>query len=126
MSIGKDSFYDAGRIAILPMSFCFPGYDAKGADLPPPPVCARKWRPALLSQFPNVVLTILIGDYAQKWHLKTKSSVHSVVADWQVYLPHFLPLPHPSWRNNAWLRKNEWFEAEVVPVLRQKVQEALL
>ena len=126
MGIGDDIFYDAKRIAILPMSFCFPGYDAKSADLPPPPLCARKWRPAMLSQFPNVLWTILIGGYAQKWHLQTRSSVHSVVADWQVYLPHFLPLPHPSWRNNAWLKKNEWFEAKVVPVLRQKVQEALL
>jgi uracil-DNA glycosylase len=108
------------------MAFCFPGYDAKGAGLPPPPVCARTWRNETLSKFSNVELTILIGGYAQKWHLRTKLSVHSVFADWQSYLPKLLPLPHPSWHNNAWLRKNTWFEAEVVPVLRQKMQEALL
>ena len=125
MGIGEDIFYDAGRIAILPMSFCFPGYDSEGADLPPPPVCAITWRSAMLSQFPNIVLTILVGGYAQKWHLKTKLSVQAVVGDWQIYLPQIIPLPHPSWRNNAWIKKNKWFEAEVLQVLRQKVQEAL-
>ena len=126
MGISEDTFYDSERIAILPMSFCFPGYNAKGADLPPPSVCARTWRPAMLSQFPNIVFSILIGGYAQKWHLKTKSSMQSVVDNWRSYLPQSVPLPHPSWRNNVWLRKNDWFESDVIPVLRQKVQEALI
>ncbi len=118
-------FYDPERIAILPMAFCFPGYDAKGADLPPPRLCADVWRQKMLAQFPNVSLTIAIGGYAQKWHLQTRQTVSEVVRQWRDYLPDVLPLPHPSWRNTSWLKKNPWFEDELIPVLREKVRDHL-
>ena len=122
MGIDGNVFYDPERIAILPMAFCFPGYDAKGADLPPPRLCADVWRQKILAQFPNVSLIIAIGGYAQKWHLQTRQTVSEVVRQWRDYSPDVLPLPHPSWRNTAWLKKNPWFEDELIPVLREKVR----
>jgi len=125
MGIDENVFYDPERIAILPMAFCFPGYDAKGADLPPPHLCADVWRQKMLAQFPKVSLTIAIGGYAQKWHLQTRQTVSEVVRQWRDYSPDVLPLPHPSWRNTAWLKKNPWFEDELIPVLREKVRDRL-
>lgn len=122
MGIDENVFYDPTRIAILPMAFCFPGYDAKGADLPPPRLCADVWRQKILAQFPNLSLIIAIGGYAQKWHLQTGQNVSEVMRQWRDYLPDVLPLPHPSWRNTAWLKKNPWFEDELIPVLREKVR----
>ena len=122
MGIDENVFYDPTRIAILPMAFCFPGYDAKGADLPPPRLCADVWRQKILAQFPNLSLIIAIGGYAQKWHLQTRQTVSEVVRQWRDYSPDVLPLPHPSWRNTAWLKKNPWFEDELIPVLREKVR----
>ena len=122
MGIDENVFYDPERIAILPMAFCFPGYDAKGADLPPPRLCADVWRQKILAQFPNVSLIIAIGGYAQKWHLQSRQTVFEVVRQWRDYSPDVLPLPHPSWRNTAWLKKNPWFEDELIPVLREKVR----
>ncbi len=124
MGVDEATFYDQDRIGILPMAFCFPGYNAKGSDLPPPPICAKTWRQPALDMLPKVELILLIGGYVQKWHLGTKN-VTDTVRDWRAHGPRFLPLPHPSWRNTAWLKKNPWFEAELLPVLRARVKEVL-
>ena len=121
MGIGRDVFYDRTRIAIVPMAFCFPGYDAKGSDLPPPPVCARTWRAQVLETLPHVELTLLVGQYAQRWYLGAGQGVTGTVRDWRAHGPARVPLPHPSWRNTGWLKKNPWFEAEVLPWLRIEV-----
>lgn len=127
LGIDPATFYDRKHIAIVPMAFCFPGYNDKGADLPPPAICARTWRRPILSSLGNLRLTLLVGGHAQKWHLgaRAKGGVTATVARWRDFLPHAIPLPHPSWRNNAWLKKNPWFETELLPVLRGKVAEAL-
>jgi uracil-DNA glycosylase len=121
-------FYDASRIAIVPMGHCFPGLDAKGGDLPPRRECAPAWRERVFAALPNIELVLVIGRYAQAWHLgpKAAADLTATVADWRSLFarerrPRVLPLPHPSWRNNGWLRKNPWFEAELVPVLRAEV-----
>lgn len=125
MGVDADTFYDANRLAIVPMAFCFPGYDAKGADRPPPKVCAETWRDAVMAHLGDVPLVLLIGGYAQSWHLGTRSAVTDTVAAWRTYAPHAFPLPHPSWRNTGWLKKNPWFEADVLPALRARVKEVL-
>ena len=125
MGVDADTFYDRARVAILPMALCFPGYDAKGADLPPPPVCAKTWRAPLVAGLGEMRLTLLIGGYAQKWHLKEKASVTDIVTRWRDFGPNVVPLPHPSWRNTGWIKKHPWFEAELIPALRTSVQEAL-
>lgn len=126
MGIDKDTFYDRDRVAIVPMAFCFPGYDANGSDLPPPRICASTWRDRIMEGLSGIRLTLLIGGYAQSWHLPdAKKGVTQTVAAWREVLPDALPLPHPSWRNTAWLKKNPWFEAELLPVLRTRVAEAL-
>lgn len=127
MGVEEATFYDRGRIAIVPMAFCFPGYDAKGSDLPPPKICAQTWRQPILDSLPEVGLTLLIGGYAQNWHLgrRAKGGVTATVAQWRDLAPSVFPLPHPSWRNTAWLKKNPWFEAEVLPALRARMAEVL-
>jgi uracil-DNA glycosylase len=122
--INHDMFYDRQQIAIVPMGFCFPGYRG-GADLPPPPLCARTWRAKVLDRLPNIRLTLLVGGHAIKWHLGAKSNVSETVAAWRDHLPGYMPLPHPSWRNTAWLRKHPWFEADLLPDLQRRVQEVL-
>ncbi len=124
LRLTPEVFYDEHRVAIVPMAFCFPGY-RKGADLPPPPICARTWRQQVMGQLGNVRLTLLIGGYAQKWHLGTKSAVRDTVLAWRDHLPDAIPLPHPSWRNTGWLKQNPWFEQELLPTLRQRVHEVL-
>ena len=124
MGVDDATFYDRDRIGILPMAFCFPGYNAKGSDLPPPPICAQTWRQPALDMLPKVELILLVGGHAQKWHLGTKN-VTETVRDWRAHGPRVLPLPHPSWRNTAWLKTNPWFEAELLPVLRARVKEVL-
>ncbi|SMX26056.1 Uracil DNA glycosylase superfamily protein [Pelagimonas phthalicica] len=128
MQVDEATFYDASRIGILPMGFCFPGY-RKGSDLPPPAICAKTWRKRVLGHMPQIQLTLLIGGYAQKWHLSgfdhPKRNVSDTVAHWRDYAPGVIPLPHPSWRNTAWLKRNPWFEAELLPVLRTRIQEVL-
>ncbi len=123
LGVDRDTFYDAGRIAILPMGFCFPGQDARGGDLPPRRECAPAWRDRLSPWLAQVRLTLLIGQYAQAWYLgrRRRQSLTETVHHWRDYLPDFLPLPHPSWRNNAWLRRHGWFAAEVLPELRRRV-----
>ena len=125
MGLNKDNFYDERNIAIIPMAFCFPGYDDNGSDLPPPKICAKTWRSSILENFQNLELQLLVGSFAQKWHLDTNRSVTDIVKNWRIYSPEILPLPHPSWRNKAWLKKNFWFEEELVPVLRNKVRGIL-
>jgi len=125
MGVTKAEFYDPNQIAILPMAFCFPGYNEKGADLSPPPICARTWRRRVLAAFPNIRLTLLIGQYAQKWHLPRFETVTDTVMTWKAHGPDVFPLPHPSWRNTAWLKKNPWFEKDLLPELHQRIQEEL-
>jgi len=113
------------RFAILPMAFCFPGYNAAGSDLAPPRICAQTWRAQALDMLPNIRLKMLIGGYAMKYHLPSFTTVTQAVADWRDHPAGTFALPHPSWRNTAWLRKNPWFETEVIPRLRAAVTEAL-
>jgi uracil-DNA glycosylase len=118
-------FYDRERVAIVPMAFCFPGYDAQGADLPPPPVCARTWRAAALATLPGVRLTLAVGGAAIRWHLGVQS-VTAAVAGWRGHLARgVFPLPHPSWRTTGWQRAHPWFAAEALPALRAAVAGAL-
>ena len=116
-------FYDAARVAIVPMGFCYPGVDAKGGDKPPRPECAPLWHPPLRAALPDVELTLLVGMYAQAQYLgkRRQKTLTETVRHWRDYLPAFLPLPHPSWRNTAWLKKNPWFESELLPALRKRV-----
>ncbi|MEO0484688.1 MAG: uracil-DNA glycosylase family protein [Pseudomonadota bacterium] len=124
MGVGEDVFYDQSRIAIVPMAFCFPGYTAKGADLPPPRLCADTWRAAVLDALGQVRVTLLVGGAAQAWHLGTRN-VTDTVSAWRDHAPGVFPLPHPSWRNNHWLSKHPWFEAELLPVLKSTLAEVL-
>lgn len=126
LGVTVQDFYDRHCFAILPMAFCFPGHDNSGADLPPPKVCAQTWRDRVLGAMPDFELTVLVGGSAQAWHLgRRRGGVTETVRSWQECFPRFIPLPHPSWRNNAWLRRNPWFEKEVLPVLRERVREIL-
>ncbi len=125
MGVTEAEFYDRAKVAIVPMAFCFPGYDAKGADLPPPPVCAETWRTRVMAALPDVRLSLLVGGTAQRWHLGTRAEVTATVAGWRAHAPRVFPLPHPSWRNTAWLRRNPWFEAELLPELRAAVRAEL-
>lgn len=124
MGVTEDQFYDRAKVAILPMAFCFPGYNDKGSDLPPPKRCAQTWHKQAMAQMPQIGLTLLVGGYAQKWHINTKN-VTETVKDWKSHGPDIIPLPHPSWRNTGWLKKNPWFEADLLPVLRAKIKAEL-
>lgn len=126
LGIDRTIFYDESKIAILPMGFCYPG-TGKSGDLPPRPECALRWRKQLLEQLINIELTIVIGQYAQDYHLPFKfKTLTETVLHWQDYMPTQLPIPHPSPRNNIWLRKNTWFEKDVIPVLQKKVLACLM
>lgn len=125
MGIDREIFYDTRRIAIVPMGFCYPGTGQSG-DLPPRPECAATWRQRIMAELNAVQLTLVIGQYALDWHLPAPGrNLTERVRNWQSYLPSHLPLPHPSPRNNLWLKRNPWFEGEVVPVLRGRVREVL-
>ncbi|MFA5582193.1 MAG: uracil-DNA glycosylase family protein [Paracoccaceae bacterium] len=123
LGMSEAEFYDRARVAIVPMAFCFPGYDAKGADLPPPPICAATWRARVIAALPDLRLTLLVGGHAHRWHLGTRAGVTQTVAGWRDHAPDVFALPHPSWRNTGWLRKNPWFEADVLPELRARVRD---
>lgn len=125
MQVDEKTFYDKRQIGILPMAFCFPGYDAKGSDLPPPPICHKTWHSKAMEMMGDVKLTLLVGGYAHKWHLKSRDSVTATVQNWRDHAPKTFPLPHPSWRNTGWIKKNPWFETELLPHLRTAVQDAL-
>lgn len=135
LGVSDAEFYDPARFVIVPMGFCFPGLSANGSDLPPRRECARTWRAAVFAEMPQLELLLLIGRHAQLWHLgrDARSSMRETVADWQAVraIPHLSgsgrkqqlwPLPHPSWRNNAWLGKNPWFERDLVPVLQREIR----
>jgi uracil-DNA glycosylase len=126
LQLPPERFYDSARVAILPMGMCYPG-TVDGADLPPRPECAPLWHPRLLPLMPSVRLTLLVGSYAQALHLgkRRKPTFGATVRAFRDYLPAFLPLPHPSWRNTGWLVRNPWFAAELLPELRARVHEAL-
>jgi len=123
LGVDEATFYDRRNFAVLPMAFCFPGYDAKGSDLPPPRICADTWQDTARGQMPQIKLTLLIGAYAQKWHLPDtrKLNVTDRVTGWRDHAPDIFPLPHPSWRNTGWLKKNPWFETDLLPVLQARV-----
>lgn len=126
LDMDKTAFYDDSRLAILPMGFCYPG-KGKSGDLPPRPECAEHWRARLHAQLPNVELTVLIGQYAIQYYLKDKAkeNLTETVRAYRDFAPEFFPLVHPSPRNQIWLRKNEWFERDLIPELRQAVRRFL-
>ena len=126
LGLDRETFYDARRVAILPMGFCYPG-TGKSGDLPPRPECAPAWRDKILSQLPAVSLTLVIGQYAMAWHLgpRARPSLTETVQSWREFAPQLWPLPHPSPRNNIWLKKNPWFAREVLPELQRQVKVAL-
>ena len=125
MGVSKDVFYDAQKIAIVPMGFCYPGTGRSG-DLPPRPECAEAWRNSLLEHLPAVETTLAVGQYAIDWHLgKKKATLTAVVRAWKDHRPSCIPMPHPSPRNNLWLKKNPWFEVEVLPYLRRRIRQLL-
>jgi len=132
MGVTPEEFYDTTRVAIVPMGFCFPGLDAKGGDLPPRPECAPLWRARVMAELPRLELVLVTGLYAMRWHLgpAAKAGLTSTVRAWREILalpgrPGHLPLPHPSWRNNALIKANPWFDAELLPVLRAEVRRLL-
>jgi uracil-DNA glycosylase len=127
MGVTREEFYDESRIALTGMAFCFPGYDKHGHDLPPRKECAATWRVRLFNALPQFETILLVGSYAQDWHLgdRAKSNMTETVAAWREYAPRFIPMPHPSWRNNGWIKKHPWFEGELVPYLRKRVRRLL-
>lgn len=138
LGVDEHVFYDAARIAILPMGFCFPGFDAHGGDLPPRPECARTWHASLMAQLPELQLLLLVGGYAQRWHLQrlqvpkalSRLGVNDTVRHWREIEDstgalRCMALPHPSWRNTGWLNRNPWFLAELLPELQRAVREQL-
>lgn len=135
MAVTPEEFYDEDRIAIVPMGFCFPGLDPQGSDLPPRRECAPMWRDRVIAALPHLELVLLVGSYAQRWHLPAarRHSMTEVVRGWREVASasasagaRVIPLPHPSWRNNAWVKRHPWFEAELLPVLRAEVRRLLV
>lgn len=123
LGVDRATFYDRRRIALMPAGFCYPGRDVRGGDRPPRPECAPLWHPRLRPRLARVELTLLVGQYAQAIYLGPRRgrTMTETVAAWREHLPDFLPTPHPSWRTTAWLRRNAWFESEVLPWLRERV-----
>ena len=126
MGLDRETFYNPDNIAVAAMGFCYPG-TVKGADLPPRKECAPKWRPLLMPLLGHVRLSLLVGSYAHKHHLGDKAGVtlNETVLNWRSFAPDVFVLPHPSWRNTAWLKRNPWFETDLVPALREHVAAAL-
>lgn len=132
MGVNEVEFYDASQIAIIPMGFCFPGLDEKGSDLLPRKECPKLWRERLFAQLPRIELMLLVGGYAQSWHMGAASgrTLTETVRNWDAGTlktkhPALIPLPHPSWRNNSWLKKNPWFEEQLLPVMKREVRSRL-
>jgi uracil-DNA glycosylase len=132
MGVSPQEFYDETRIAIIPMGFCFPGQDENGGDLPPRAECAKLWHKSLFDRLPQLELVLAAGSYSQRFHLGSEmgASLQATMLDWRRHLrrkrqPRILLLPHPSWRNNGWLKRNAWFEEELLPVLRREVRKLL-
>lgn len=135
MGVDRETFYDAARIAFLPTGLCFPGYDSKGSDLPPRRECARTWHARALALMPQVDVILAVGGYAQRFHaerlgrpIPKAAKVDEIVRAWRKFAglrPRLIPTPHPSWRNTAWLKRNPWFESELLPELRAAVRAAI-
>jgi uracil-DNA glycosylase len=127
MGVEREIFYDESRIAIMPMGLCYPGRNPRGGDSPPRPECAPLWHDRVLAHLSRRAITLLIGSYSQARYLgeRRKDTLTETVKHWREYAPDFLPLPHPSFRNNAWLKRNPWFDTEILPWLRQRVSELL-
>jgi uracil-DNA glycosylase len=132
LGVTREEFYDQKNFAIVPMGFCFPGQDAKGADLPPRRECAPAWRAPLMAAMPQIELVLTIGLYAQAWHMgetRGRSLTETVMSWREVFAartrPMVLPLPHPSWRNTGWLKKNPWFEMDLLPFLKMEIRRRL-
>ncbi|MBI3706314.1 MAG: uracil-DNA glycosylase family protein [Proteobacteria bacterium] len=125
LGIDRATFYDDPRIAIMPVGLCYPGRDAHGGDKPPIPDCAKLWHPRIRPLLPHIELTLLVGMYAQRYYLgaRRRATLTETVRGFREYLPEFLPLPHPSWRNTGWLKRHPWFAREVLPLLRRRVRE---
>ena len=132
LGVTSDEFYDVRRIALVPMGFCFPGHDDKGGDLPPRPECAATWHQRIFEAMPQIELIVLLGHSAMRWHLgkACPKTLSETVQNWRHYLdcnekPRYLPLPHPSWRNNGWLKAHRWFEEALLPTLKAEVRACL-
>lgn len=135
MGVDEDVFYDPTRIAIVPMGFCFPGWDGAGGDLPPRRECRARWHDRLFALMPAIELVLIVGSYARDYHFarlgvrrERGESLSKSVARWREFAemrPALLPLPHPSWRNNAWLKRHPWFESELLPDLRRRISDTL-
>nr|WP_243642324.1 uracil-DNA glycosylase family protein [Marinobacterium mangrovicola] len=125
LELSREQFYDPALVAILPMGFCYPG-TGKSGDLPPRPECASAWRDKLMAELPNIHLTLLLGQYAQQYHFGAdKRTLTERVSDWQTTWPDLVSLPHPSPRNNLWLRRNPWFETELLPALAVRIKQLI-
>lgn len=129
LGINRDTFYNPEKLAVVPMGFCYPG-KGKSGDLAPKAICAETWRNKILKELPNIELTLVIGKYAMDWHLpeRKEKNLTETVRNWKHYIEQdnpILPLPHPSPRNNIWLKKNPWFEEEVVKFIRKRVSELI-
>jgi uracil-DNA glycosylase len=132
LALTPEEFYDQARVAIVPMGFCFPGHDAAGGDLPPRRECAARWHGHLFAAMPQLELVLLVGGYAQRWHMRLPAGagMTETVREWRARLtssdrPRRIALPHPSWRNNAWLVANPWFEREMLPAVRRQVRRLI-
>ncbi len=127
LGIDRDEFYGNKRLGIMGMGFCYPGRDDRGGDLPPMKICAPTWHPRLRPLLPKIELSLLVGQYAHVHYLgaRRKATLTDTVRAWREYMPEFLPLPHPSWRNTFWLKANPWFEQDVLPELRRQVKRLL-
>ncbi len=125
LGLSSDQFYDRLSVAVVPMAFCFPGYNAAGSDLPPPKICGATWHERVMAELGEVPLTLLVGGYAHRWHLGGKAGVTETVSCWRDHAPRVFPLPHPSWRNTGWIKKNPWFEADLLPELQRTVKDVL-
>jgi uracil-DNA glycosylase len=123
LQLDREDFYDESRVAIVPMGFCYPGVDKNGGDRPPRKECAPLWHDRVMQRLPNIALTLLVGSYAQAYYLEARrqATMTATVQAWRQYLPGCVPLPHPSWRNIGWLKRNPWFEGELLPNLRGRV-----
>lgn len=127
LDLDRDAFYDEANVAIVPMGFCYPGTAPRGGDYPPRPECAPLWHAPVMAALPAVELVLLVGSYAQAHYLgdRRRGTMTDTVAAWRDYGQRFIPLPHPSWRNTAWIRRNPWFEDDLVPALRERVHALL-
>ncbi|MCG9696348.1 uracil-DNA glycosylase family protein [Shewanella sp. Isolate11] len=124
LGVSKQQFYDSNLFAILPMAFCYPG-KGKSGDLAPPKACAKQWRAQLLNHLPNIQLTLAIGQYAQHYHCMDNRSLTERVRHWKDYGDRLIPLPHPSPRNNIWLKRHDWFEQQLLPELQHRIESIL-